>query len=497
MRQSLNWEKWGRVLVYIIFSATVAYVMFQTPYCHDEWKWGSPDSLELMKQGFSRYNGRYLGDLLAIAITRSVLVKTLVMAGGMVWLLFILESGLCGQGGIRSLKSFPQKRLFLLLCAAFLLLALPKKLYAQSYGWPAAFVNFVPPTLLLLLYFNWTEPLYRGEETRLTWKHAVLAVPLGISTQLFSEHTTLFALIYAAWVIVFAAIRKRKICAAYVVYFVSALFGAVLMFSNSAYLRIANGLNSYKSISLSLSAMWSQFIDRILDPLFLNNWLLNTLLAGAVFCCMVRSRKKTPGTVLLSLVLCGYPVYSIWHRIYPAWVFSGTTGLNHLIQAGLSFLFFGSVLAGIWNYTRPEERMGICVLYMSSVLVSVPLMAANPIGERCFYVSYLFQCAALLRIVRGLIQTRQTDLYYPNLITGFSCVLLCIIYIRMFSVIGAVNENRAAIIQTAVEQGDAEISLPVLPYSDYIWTTVPQTELWEHYFKEFYGIPEETVLTFY
>lgn len=492
MKQINIREKYGRVLFYFIFFMAVLFIMDQTPYCHDEWKWGSAERLELMRQGFPNYNGRYLGNLLALAITRSTAVKALVMAVGILWVLHTVENSLCEK----TARGTARCR-FLLLCAAALLLALPRTLYAQSYGWPAAFVNFVPPALFLLIYFNWTRALYDGSQNPSCTKlQAFLAIPLGLATQLFSEHTTLFAVLYAIWVLVFVTARKKKICAAYITYLISVMLGALVMFSNGAYRRAALSQTGYKKISLSLSAMYHQLADRILNPLFLDNWLLNALLAAVVILCIIRSRKKTVLNTLTALVLCGYSLYGIWHKVYPAWVFFGGSNLNHLAELGLTFLFFVCVLAGVWKHVSADRRLWTCVLYVSSALVAVPLVAANPIGSRCFYVSYLFQAVALLGILDDLVGTQAIDLYYPTWIAGLCAAVLCVIYLRMFSVIGAADRTRAGLIQTAVGQNADSVTLPVLPYSEYVWTTIPQDESWERYFKEFYGIPQEMEVHF-
>lgn len=492
MKPGILWKKYGRAFIYLAFSAVILYIMLQTPYCHDEWKWGSAERVELMKRGFANYNGRYLGDLLALAITRSVLVKTLVMAGVVVLSLHTVEANLLRGADRRS-----SGHRFLLLCAVVLLLALPRTLYAQSYGWPAAFVNFVPPAPLLLLYFNWTESLYLpGTQPGCTRTQALLAVPLGLATQLFSEHTTLFALLYAAWVLLFALIRRKKICAAYVTYFLSVLAGAAVMFSNEVYLRSVLQHTGYKKIHLSLSLMYRQFAEQILGPLFLDNWLLNTLIAAVLILCIVRAHRKTAADTLPALVLCGYSLYCIWHKIYPSWVFAGNTSLNQLIEIGISFLFFVSVLSCVWRYVSPGERLGILILYVSSCVMSAPLMAADPVGARCFYVSYLFQAMALLKITKYLLGTQTADLYYPMWIAGCAAAVLCVVYVRMFSLIGATDRTRAELIRTAVEQEAESVTLPLLPYPEYTWTTSPSTEHWARYFKDFYGIPQEMGLGF-
>lgn len=58
------------------------------------------------------------------------------------------------------------------------------------------------------------------------------------------------------------------------------------------------------------------------------------------------------------------------------------------------------------------------------------------------------------------------------------------------------NRRRTDIIEYSVENEENEISLPQLPYSDYIWMTEPPDKEWEKWFKEFYHIPKKTTLGF-
>ena len=71
--------------IYIAAFVVFLYIGYKVPYCHDEWQWGLDERIELMKNGFKDYNGRYLGDLLALLVTRSVLAKAVVLAAGVVW----------------------------------------------------------------------------------------------------------------------------------------------------------------------------------------------------------------------------------------------------------------------------------------------------------------------------------------------------------------------------------------------------------------------------
>ena len=149
----------ARYFIYSVFFILFVYLGYKAPYCLDEWKWGLPQRMELMKRGFSGYNGRYLGNILALLITRSEVAKTLVISVCMVLVVWLMEVSVRRKSFSEKDKSDP----ILLLSIILLLLAVPASLYGQSYGWPAAFVNYEVPVPLFLVYFIWTEELYRNK----------------------------------------------------------------------------------------------------------------------------------------------------------------------------------------------------------------------------------------------------------------------------------------------------------------------------------------------
>ena len=58
--------------------------------------------------------------------------------------------------------------------------------------------------------------------------------------------------------------------------------------------------------------------------------------------------------------------------------------LNNVINTMLAILFFANVLLCIWKNVDRKEGISMCILYLSSGAVAAPLLAANPIGARCF-----------------------------------------------------------------------------------------------------------------
>lgn len=69
-------------------------------------------------------------------------------------------------------------------------------------------------------------------------------------------------------------------------------------------------------------------------------------------------------------------------------------------------------------------------------------------------------------------------------------------YLRMFSIVGGTDRIRAQRISSGLENHQKELILPILPYSDYYWTTIPVNKTWEKRFKEFYHIPQDVAVKF-
>ena len=69
-----------QTLVCIITLLFFGFLAFLFPYSGDDWAWGSIMGITRLETFFDNYNGRYLGNLLVMAITRSKALKVILMA---------------------------------------------------------------------------------------------------------------------------------------------------------------------------------------------------------------------------------------------------------------------------------------------------------------------------------------------------------------------------------------------------------------------------------
>lgn len=87
--------------------------------------WGSQEGLDLLKNGFQGYNGRYFGNIFALIITRSVLIKSLFMSGTILLLLTVLTK----FTKLSLDRKTTTNKKFLLIFGLALLILIPTKLF--------------------------------------------------------------------------------------------------------------------------------------------------------------------------------------------------------------------------------------------------------------------------------------------------------------------------------------------------------------------------------
>lgn len=496
-----NMLKNPRFYISILLILFFFFFAIQVPYSHDDWQWGSHSNWLLMLNGFANYNGRYLGNLFEILITRNVLAKNITLAVGMLFIILVVYKLV-----IKEAKSKDKTVLFLL--TTFLCLAIPRELFRQTYSWVAAFINFIPPVILMVLYLIIINNIFEGKDiSSIKLKYptylTLLMIPLGISTQLFSEHTTVYTVLLAGFIVFYTFIKYRRVSTLQVTYLFSTIVGAFIMFSNGAYFNAANNIDGYKKISFSISSIVDLYTNQMSDALFLNNALLNTVLAVLSIIIILKfvTNNYSRNNILVGniqiFILSTYTIYGICNKLYPAWSIFTNPQKTGYFNASYSLLFFACVLSVILIYIDGMGlKMKIFMIYGSSLALAMPLVIANPIGHRCFFASYIFMVITALQLLVYIVNFSNFKLNSISLIISSFLVMICAFYASIFLDVGVAEKWRVEAIDDAVSNGSKSLTLYRLPYEDYYWTTVPPNEHWESFFKEFYDIPMDIELEF-
>ncbi|MGL4849511.1 MAG: DUF6056 family protein [Clostridium sp.] len=480
-----------KLLFSIGFFGLLFALIYIFPYSGDDWAWGSSMGLDRLHIWFADYNGRYLGNLLVLALTRSLILKTVVITGVLFGLVYLTDK----------YTNTHKKNNLIYYVGALLILALPRAMMMQSVVWTAGFSNYVPPIFLILVYLVVVNNIFKSE--KLTYSK-ILIIPifiLGICASLFMEHVTIYSVVLAIAVIIYTFIKFKKVYAVHVSYFLGALLGAIIMFSNGAYRIIAttDSPEAYRTMAKSTNigtTIYNAVTGAIYQQLSFNNVLINTLLTILLIVIMYKYRKRHNRFIVASnvigFILVLYTMFTVIQALNPNWqiLLKNTAPF----EAGCAIVFYITLIVGTAIFIEEKgKKAKTLFLVLSLGVLTGPLFFVTPIGPRCFFPMYVIY----MLIIGCYIDEIDISFEAGSALGKVTIVAIigCFIYLwSVYGYIGMVSSERASSIEQGLQHNATEIVIPELPYDancNYVWVANPKS-FWLQRFKLFYNIPEST-----
>lgn len=228
------------IIIFIIFGLIGMWM----PLLGDDLHWGTYFGSNYFPQGiFLKYDGRYLGDLLVITMTKFKPIAFLGYGTFMTAIVYLIQK-------IREQIKAPKSLgLMSSTLAAILIFLTPNVIFKQILGWHAGFANYVPSLVFPLFMLYLVLKNYDNKNIHYYRTSTYLIFFAAIFAQFFAEHLTILNVFNT--ILVWLFLRKhfgdqfKK-----VLNFILAgnLIGAFLMFINGAYLKILFGRDSYRSL---------------------------------------------------------------------------------------------------------------------------------------------------------------------------------------------------------------------------------------------------------
>lgn len=474
-------KKYNKMInIYVVTAVILLILCYMFPYSGDDWTWGSSVGIERLNSWFENYNGRYVGNLMVLVMTRSRILRAILMT------VFLMAISIM----VNYMTGMKTEGLLLILC---LLIFMPISIFRQSIVWTSGFTNYTISISCFLIYACYVGRLFEKKDENHSIKACFPLFLLGVVSTLIVEHVTLCCVLLGISAILFVLVKYKKLYIQYVSYFLGAVVGAVYMFSNSAYRSVADGNDMYKYRSIGSEQGFivkavNSFTDIIMKEGFLNNLILNCIICAV--CIIIwriskpklERKKRTVGKLSIAVITV-YTQISVFNALGNL---TQVKIMNYVVAVctvfyALSLFLFILVLP----MELPNKEKAVFFLLCAYCFMA-PLLFVSPVSSRCFMASYvMFLCVPLyLMDVYGM-TTRLNE-------KCISCVLLggtmCLLFIF------ALNFN-CDNVRTAKAQRDAKsrhkIKVVDLPYSNYVQYPNPtEGTTWEERFKIYYGIDE-------
>lgn len=493
-------KKLTNIIIILLSFGFILYIMHAVPFTRDDWAWGGSVGAERLATHFANYNGRYLGNLLILLLTKSQLAKTLGMAVVAFSVPYLIYKYVC------------KDQIFYFLLSLALLFAMPSNVYRQTMGWASGLANYIPPIAFTLLYLALIQDVFKEKPpVYKKWYPAVTFI-IGAAGNLFMEHVTLLNLVLGAGIIVYAFIRFKKVFASHIAYLAGAAVGTAIMFSNSAYGIIASGNDFYRSVPKEggLLAHILENIKIIYTRSVESNAVLNLVLSVLLLLIIKnyidsRNTDKKEKSFLITAITVNF-VYVIWcfiRNFAGISVRSINTPVIHIIRAVFGLIFIlNLIIIPVICISDKHRAVKITAPVLAAIVLCVPLLVVSPVTGRCFYPVYIlfivYSCEIMFYILENcgnIVIVKDKRIINAALLA--SLCIVTVFYGNKFTKIAAFENERTSYVQEQVKAGNETVYIPDYPKSLKRFTegTKPEKELWQTRYKDFFGIDQNINLT--
>ncbi len=360
-------------------------------YTHDDFAWGS------MQYIFpSDVNGRYIGHLFSLTLTRSRILKMVVVSATMTGIVYCIE------------RIFRKNYVYLVSVLSILLL--PRVIFRQTIAWVSGFANYTTAVLFLLLFAVYVVEHTSGECN--SKRYILLLAVLGMVNSLFVEHCTIFNVILGVLLAGYYIVH-RQIRWDYLGYCIGSLLGALAMFSHPVYHVVLNQEDEYRAVASGglLTRMKENYLAVIFQEGYFNNLFLNVLILAV--CILLFHKKSKEGFKYLSLkvlvglgllVMCVFWCCTAFFLIKYGYAYANYfTGYQRSIVG--AFTFFNLIITITCSLILSSSEgvdYFLMNLWASFIIIITPLFVVTPIGSRCFLGSYIILVMILCRLLSGI-----------------------------------------------------------------------------------------------
>lgn len=482
---SLNSERKGIIRICVALFFGFAFLAYLFPYTGDDWAWGSSIGVERLKIFFAGYNGRYVGNLLVLLLTRSKLLDAVVIA--------VSFSLVCWLSYAYSEK---QSEASLLLAAALLFL-MPKKMWAQVAVWTAGFTNYVPSALITVAYLIYSKEITgkKLSARKDTWGYSLGWFLTGFCGALFVESITVFHICLSAAVIAYMFLKFRKYRCGHVGFLLGTLAGTWAMFSNSTYDRIAQGEDYYRHMPVGLRDTVYFALDQarnILDFILSENLPFCAVVTVLLLILSMRSIKNGQKWTLLPVA---FHVGSLLLLLWEDTVCTMMTGrfawpklVAHTIPILPPLLYAFSILIMVLCLVEKGRRFGMLLPFYCAVVSLAPLLVVHPVGWRCVFIGYFFMIVFAVDLFGYVCKQMVSQGKWLHRMLGLVVIAQFVLFVHVFYPIHYYDTLRLEYIKKQAAEGKKEVLMCDLPNREYLYDSLPDNETLAERYQLFYGL---------
>lgn len=337
-------------------------------------------------ESITALNGRYLGSVLSLIITKSTALRAILCASLTVVLLFVLSLN-GSRGGSRA---------FYFIAATALFFIMPSSIFVQAEVWASGFANYIPSALIAVTFATLVRREFSDKPPEYGRAMPYLAAALGLVGAFFLETVTIGNMIVGAAILIYHCIRFKKADATLIAFLAGALIGAVFMFANPVYFSIADGNDpsAYRGVRDSFESIKVCYFKFFQYYFLYDNFALNAIITGLFLWLAVKRLPFLNGIGRAAIIAC-FLIQAVFLTLGGSTFVGcdllpeGTPYANE-IKGLFTALFAASILVESLSLIKNiNVKLNLLFLTGASLAYSLPLLVVTPITARAFVTGYL------------------------------------------------------------------------------------------------------------
>lgn len=479
-------------ILFFVIGVLIFYMLYKQPLRLDDLSWGGSIGVERYSNFFAGYNGRYLGNLAVLLLTRvPALVRTVIEE--VIVALLVVSYYLLKKDKISTALYF------------ILLFTMPLKIVAQSVTWISGFSNYFISALfvLLIVYVDFEEtenPTVKPKYLPLRAVEYCIVVFLG---QLVIETATIYTVVLSVIVFIWYSVKNKKLSVMLTSQLLGSIAGAVAIFSNTSYYSayVHDGTN-HKAISIGDSS-FTGLVDNVIrfyretiaQMWFGNNLLLNIILSVIVIVICFRLRKTI-----------GYVFGTIGVFFAGCFIYDDLNG-DRMVEYSDLWMYFLSItytvfilLVILLLVKDVTSRNRLLIMMFSTIFLMLPTLVATPIHDRCFFNTFIFWALITAEFARLLFKDlKPLDINSLYIVALANVLIISMLINYTIGQIPAwqLEDIRMNQIEKCKSDNLPVLVIPRIPWSNiFCYGADLNDEYWFDNYKEFYEVDPSVTLIF-
>ncbi len=481
-------------MVHVLIMLFYLWLAAQIPYTHDDWDWGGTNGIDMLLH--ATVNSRYAGNFFVVIMTRSEVLKVIIM--GLGFFLFPLYAIVLALGNTEAIQS--KRGLLLFLLSNSIILMMEREIWQQTYGWVSGYANFGISAFVIMGWMWEFEKSIEGKADGSVMR-IIEGGLFALIGQLFLENLAIYLVLFAIYICVIQKKIYHKVNKKAIWMLVASIMGLFIMFSSNIYTTLwceGEAIDGYRKLTIvgedALIRVIRQGGYLILKTLG-NNYCLTLSTLALLTYLIIRNKNSSKMPILyvvFNIVYIMYLILGNMTEIYQS---------ERLIWAGLNIVsnccFYVMVIMEIICLYKNEKRKLIKLItyWLSIALIIAPLVATSEKGARLYFstnVVWLLFTLVLANDAVSVVRDKKISVWIVLAMTGVAIAFTVMVY----SGIGKCKRERDGLMSMAIERHEKVVHLPCYPFLDHLWIPEPNEPKRMEDFKNFYDLEEDVVVKF-